>query len=250
MTQEINLHSITQTQFINIMQEIGMNNDTFKYARYKSIRTQQYKSIDVLPPDLSDQINLFKGLVLCERDFDWIGGSAASNIKVYREISSHPFMQRHKDKLDELINWTLQNRSRNPYTPFGSWRYSGCKSVEDMKVWDLRQERRYRLQAEKEELIKKEKAKKKIIMKKMSELHPFTQPPPSNGIGMSGLSVSTLVVVTFMFGKFGPRGLFIPKFSVELPDLGPTTVGPSLVESRSFKWSLIYSKPGAITNLC
>ena len=172
MTQEINLHSITQTQFINIMQEIGMNNDVFKYARYKSIRTQQYKSIDVLPPDLSDQINLFKGLVLCERDFDWIGGSAASNIKVYREISSHPFMQRNKDKLDELINWTLQNRSRNPYTPFGTWRYSGCKSVEDMKVWDLRQERRYRLQAEKEELIKKEKAKKKMIMKKMSELRP------------------------------------------------------------------------------
>ena len=47
MTQEINLHSITQTQFINIMEEIGLNNDTFKYARYKSIRTQQYKTIDL-----------------------------------------------------------------------------------------------------------------------------------------------------------------------------------------------------------
>ena len=172
MTQEINLHSITQTQFINIMEEIGLNNDTFKYARYKSIRTQQYKTIDLLPPNLNDQINLFRGLVLCERDFNWIGGSVASNIMVYREIASHPFMQRHKDKLDELIDWTLQNRGRNPYTPFGTWRYSDCKSVADMKLWDLRHERWCRLQAEKEELIKKEKAKKKMIMKKMSELRP------------------------------------------------------------------------------
>ena len=172
MTQKINLNSITQDQFINIMQEIGMHNDTFKYARYKSIRTQQYKTIKLLPPDLSDQINLFKGLVLCERDFNWIGGSVASNIMVYREISSHPFMHKHKDKLDELINWTLQNRGRNPYTPFGTWRYSGCKSIDDMEAWDLEQERRYRLQAKKEELIKKDKAKKKRVMKKISELRP------------------------------------------------------------------------------
>ena len=173
MTQNINLHSITQIQFIHIMQVIGINNDTYKYRRYKSIRTQQYKTISELPGDLSDQINLFKGLVLCERDFNWIGGSAASNIKVYREISSHPFMQRHQDKLDELINWTLQNRGRNPYTPFGSWRYEGCRSISDMKRWDEHRELQLQIQLRKEREISNKRAKKNSVKEKLNKLRPL-----------------------------------------------------------------------------
>ena len=61
-------------------------------------------------PDLE---NLFRGLVIAERELNWIGGSGASAIWVF-----HVCQRRFEDASIELANWALINRGRNPYLPF------------------------------------------------------------------------------------------------------------------------------------
>ena len=61
-----------------------------------------------------DLENLFRGLVIVERELNWIGGSVAGAIWVFRE-----FKQRFEDSSMELADWALKNRGRNHYIPFG-----------------------------------------------------------------------------------------------------------------------------------
>lgn len=165
-----NLQSVCENQFIAIMQQIGRNNHTFKFKSYTPIVEQQYQVINSCPYAIIDRIELFKGLVLCERDFNWHGGSVASNINIFRKIKSHPIMKKNQNKLDELIDWTIKNRGRNPYTPFGSSIYSKCNCVEDVVALDQARQKRYKEHAEKVLLDKMKKVKKNEIIKKLNML--------------------------------------------------------------------------------
>ena len=82
-------------------------------------------------------------------------------------------MMRHQDKMDELINWALQNRGINAYTPFGTWRYAGCRSINQMRDWERLREAQHRRQLAEESVISKEKAKRNSIRSKLNKLRPL-----------------------------------------------------------------------------
>jgi hypothetical protein len=57
---------------------------------------------------------LIRGLIIVERELDWLGGSVSGAIWVFR-VYEKRFAPSHI----EVANWVLQNRGRNPYLPFG-----------------------------------------------------------------------------------------------------------------------------------
>jgi hypothetical protein len=62
----------------------------------------------------SDLENLFRGLVIAERELKWVGGSGASAIWIFLI-----YQKRFENASIELANWALTNRGRNSYIPFG-----------------------------------------------------------------------------------------------------------------------------------
>jgi hypothetical protein len=70
---------------------------------------------------------LTKALVITEREFDWVGGSVAAPIWLYRAYST-----RVGADADALANWVLRNRARNEYVPFG--RRTSARSVEEWRA--------------------------------------------------------------------------------------------------------------------
>ena len=173
MLKNINQTRLSLDHFIAIVQEIGKTNHTYKYKEYHAITKQQYGHIRGVPESIEDLVFLFKGLVLCERDFQWIGGSAASNIPIFRKIKLHPYMQNNRDKLEELIDWSFKNRGNNGYTPLGTYKYTSCKSIDDMKQFDRERAKRYRAHILAMEEREKINTKKKETLKKLAELRPL-----------------------------------------------------------------------------
>ncbi len=62
----------------------------------------------------NELVNVFKGVVLVEKQFDWMGGSAAVGVVLYKEIQD-----RGLDKELHLADWAIHN-TKNLYVPFGS----------------------------------------------------------------------------------------------------------------------------------
>ena len=75
---------------------------------------------------------LFKILVIAEREFDWLGGSVAAPIWLFRAYS-----QRVDADADTLAEWALRNRGRNDYVPFGS-----MTSARSLEQWHAEQRAR------------------------------------------------------------------------------------------------------------
>ena len=136
---------IDKLEFIEVMQDIGLANSSYNYKDCTAINEDrlsfrmgddaQYDDDQYfyLPRTLTGLELLFKGLVICERDFDWSGGSVASNIKIMQIIqrrSKSPVALRN---LDKLIKWTFINKGRNAYTPFGGTKYSNVGSLAELK---------------------------------------------------------------------------------------------------------------------
>lgn len=181
------LTSLTDVQYISILQQIGKDSHTFKFKHCKSVVRQQHRLInrENYPSDIDALIYLFKGLVLCERDFQWGGGSVAANIGVFRAIKSHFEIKCDHKRLNELIDWAVKNRGNNPYTPFGSTVYSRCHSIADVMTLDRKRARsraayEKRLNAEKKQKTKRKKIQfsldglrknKGILKKRIYELN-------------------------------------------------------------------------------
>ena len=136
---------IDKLEFIEVMQDIGLANSSYGYKDCAAINEDrlsfrmgddaQYDDDQYfyLPRTLTGLELLFKGLVICERDFDWSGGSVASNIKIMQIIrrrSRSPLALRN---LDKLIKWTFINKGRNDYTPFGGTKYSNVGSLSELE---------------------------------------------------------------------------------------------------------------------
>ena len=78
---------------------------------------------------LDDLKLLYKGIVLCEKHFEWFVGSATNTAWVLRNI---------EDRLDdietkELYEFGFANRGENPYAPTGSSTHSGCNTYEQFE---------------------------------------------------------------------------------------------------------------------
>ena len=63
----------------------------------------------------TDSLNLFKGLIIAEKEYRLSGGSTAGNIWVLRTISK----TLEPAETFDLIDWALGHRGNNEYTPFG-----------------------------------------------------------------------------------------------------------------------------------
>jgi len=131
---------IDEFEFIEAMQAIGLANSSRDYKFCNVIKRDrlnlsmgaQYQ-YEYLPKTLLGLELLFKGLVICERDFDWSGGSVASNIKIMQIIRRHSRSPLALRNLDKLIKWTFINKGHNPYTPFGGRKYSNAGSLAELE---------------------------------------------------------------------------------------------------------------------
>ena len=63
--------------------------------------------------------NLFRGLVITEKELEWTGGSVAGAIWVFRT-----YERRFKNRSETLTDWALRNRGPNSYVPFGSMTFA------------------------------------------------------------------------------------------------------------------------------
>jgi hypothetical protein len=75
---------------------------------------------------------LVKIFVVAEWEYDWLGGSVAAAIWLFREYSG-----RADADADALADWVLRNRGRNDYVPFG--RMTSARSLSE---WRIEQEHR------------------------------------------------------------------------------------------------------------
>ena len=80
---------------------------------------------------LDDLKLLYKGIVLCEKHFEWFVGSATNTAWVLRNIEERLVSDSDYDETKELYEFGFANRGKNPYAPTGSKTHSGCDTYED-----------------------------------------------------------------------------------------------------------------------
>ena len=73
--------------------------------------------------------SLYKGLVLCEKHFEWLVGSVTNTAWVLRNIEER--LDLDYDEIKELYDFGFANRGKNPYAPTGSQTHSDCDTYED-----------------------------------------------------------------------------------------------------------------------
>ena len=72
---------------------------------------------------------LYKGIVLCEKHFEWFVGSATNTAWVLRNIED----RLDDDETKDLYEFGFANRGENPYTPTGSKTHSDCNTYEQFE---------------------------------------------------------------------------------------------------------------------
>jgi hypothetical protein len=120
---------------------------------------------------LDDLKLLFKGIVLCEKHFEWFVGSATNTAWVLRNIED----RLDDDETKELYEFGFANRGENPYAPTGSKTHSGCDTYdqyEDVVHQKLNNIARHdALMKQQQEDSKRMKALKKEYKQKRAKEH-------------------------------------------------------------------------------
>lgn len=110
---------------------------------YENNLAQKYNSVDIL--------NLFRGLVICEKELKWHCGSTTPAVQLYQDIKNLGLDPDHS-----LADWAFQY-SDNEYIPFGFIRH-GEQTAYEYLQW--REDFHNRIKQEK--LDKEERKKKKL----------------------------------------------------------------------------------------
>jgi len=79
---------------------------------------------------LDDLKLLYKGIVLCEKHFEWFVGSATNTAWVLRNIEERLDSDSDYDETKELYEFGFANRGENPYAPTGSRTHIDCNTYE------------------------------------------------------------------------------------------------------------------------
>ena len=148
---------------IKLLRSVGAKgcldeDDRFAFKRKDEINRKTSVFWKSIAEKLSKQDleNLFRGLVIVERELNWIGGSVAGAIWVFRE-----YKQRFADSSIELANWALKNRGRNLYIPFGGLthaaNYHEWIDLKELKAERYSEHLREQQLQRKEKLIREEK---------------------------------------------------------------------------------------------
>lgn len=90
---------------------------------------------------------LVKILIIAEREYDWLGGSVAAPIWLFRA-----FRERQNSDAHALATWALANRGRNEYIPFGRIISERC-----LDHWQVERELRPRRRESRHERAQREK---------------------------------------------------------------------------------------------
>ena len=154
------LIEIGKSLIINDFQRIELSKIDF-------VNRQSIETWDSTLTELSDTdvVNLFKGIVLAEKTLNWIGGSVAGGVWIYRNIQ--------KRKLDndyQIANWALMTTD-NSYIPFGSLNHSK-KNVVDYHL--MKQEFSHR------KAIEQILREKRLLVNKISGLENKIQRQENN----------------------------------------------------------------------
>lgn len=73
---------------------------------------------------------LYKGIVLCEKHFEWFVGSATNTAWVLRNIEERLDSDSDYDETKELYEFGFANRGKNPYAPTGSRTHIDCNTYD------------------------------------------------------------------------------------------------------------------------
>ena len=102
----------------------------FSYLREGQWQRSRYPE-DCDSYSIEDLKLLFKGLVLCEKHFEWFVGSATNTAWVLRNIEKRLDSDSDYEEIKQLHEFGFANRGKNPYTPTGSQTHSDCNTYED-----------------------------------------------------------------------------------------------------------------------
>ena len=100
----------------------------FSYLREGQWQRARYPD-DCDSYSIEELKSLYKGLVLCEKHFEWLVGSATNTAWVLRNIEER--LDLDYDEIKELYDFGFANRGKNPYAPTGSQTHSDCDTYED-----------------------------------------------------------------------------------------------------------------------
>ena len=107
-----------------------IHDSEFSYLREGQWQRSRY------PDDCDNYSNdelklLYKGLVLCEKYFEWFVGSATNTAWVLRNLEERLDSDSDYEEIKELHEFGFANRGKNPYAPTGSQIHSVCITYED-----------------------------------------------------------------------------------------------------------------------
>jgi len=121
--------------------------------------------------------SLYKGVVLCEKEFEWKVGSATNAAWILRKLEE--VLEHTKDykEIKKLYDFGFANRGKNDYVPTGTGIHHECATYGDFlivnsdkaKVAAKHDERQLREQAVRKERLAMEKELKEIKMKERAE---------------------------------------------------------------------------------
>lgn len=122
----------------------------------------------------NDLISLYKGLVLIEGRINWLGGSVASAIWVYRIIQD-----RKLDNDFRIADFGLRNCD-NPWIPFGN-SYYGKRTIEDFFAYKKEKSKISAIKAERyEKVIRRTKGRKEKRAAAIAELRKLSRQERGN----------------------------------------------------------------------
>jgi hypothetical protein len=105
---------------------------------------------------------LVRIFVVAEREYNWLGGSVAAAIWLFRA-----YCERQDAHPDTLADWVLKNRGRNEYVPFG--RMTPARSLDDWHVEQKHRAQRREIRRLREEEQKDTKARRTREAREQSE---------------------------------------------------------------------------------
>ena len=110
---------------------------------------------------LADLQALIKALVILEAHFNWIGGSVAASITLFRV-----YERRNPVGALDLANWILKNRGRNDYLPFGS-----STHARNLEEWNLEKALKQKQRQDREAQQKEQRVQSLLRVKKRAADH-------------------------------------------------------------------------------
>ena len=74
---------------------------------------------------------IYKGLVLCEKEFKWLDGSTTKTALILQILQERLDHESNYQEIKELFEFGFANRGHNPYVPTGTKIHSECVTFED-----------------------------------------------------------------------------------------------------------------------